>query len=154
VVACSSYGRCHCGCGGKPKRSQVTHAKGSRYKDQPYVFVAGHQARVLHARAGAWSAQGVPVERVRPLLLWLRARHGSLEEVALLVRIPRATLHGYCYNRKRKRVPPDAARAIAELVLAHRRTSGVSIDTWAVPPGLRTRDPVPSGRSQAVGPRP
>jgi hypothetical protein len=144
VSGCRSYGWCHCGCGRRPKRSGVTYALGGRIKGRPYVFVSGHQARVLHPRAGAWSSRGVPVERVRPLLFWLRDQHGSMRIVALLLRMPEATIHGYAYNQKRKRVPPHAAHAIVQLVLLHRRTRS-SLATWEEVPGLRAPREVTPG---------
>jgi hypothetical protein len=100
--------------------------------------VSGHQLRVVHPRAGIWSRNGVPVERVRPLLFWLRERLGSIRAVAVLAGIPEATVRGYAYNRKRKRVPPEAARRIAGLVLAYRKRSG-PLDVWEELPGLRSR---------------
>jgi hypothetical protein len=100
--------------------------------------MSGHQVRVRHPRAGIWSKNGVPVETVRPMLLWLRDRHGSIRLVAELLSMPYATVRGYVYNRKRKRVPPRAARRIADLVLAHRRR-GSALDTWEEAPGVRPR---------------
>jgi hypothetical protein len=88
-----------------------------------------------------WSRRGVEVERVRPLLFWLREQHGSMRAVALLLRMPEATIRGYVYNRRRKRVPPDAARTIVRLVLAHRKARS-PLDTWEELPGLR-RDTCP-----------
>lgn len=92
--------------------------------------------RVAHPHAGIWSRNGVPVERIRPLVFWLRERHGSIRAVATLLRIPEATIRGYVYNTKRKRVPPEAARKIVALVLAHRKSVGL-LDVWEEEPGLR-----------------
>ena len=134
VPACPSYGRCHCGCGALPKRSRATHPATCRSKGRPFTFVSGHQARVLPARAGTWSRNGVAVEKVRPLLFWLRERHGTMRDVAELLQIPESTVRGYVYNRNRKRVPPESARRIANLVLAHRRRGG-PLDLWEETPG-------------------
>ena len=82
LLGCPSYGWCHCGCGTRPKRSEVTYATGSRYRGRPYVFVPGHHLRVVHPRAGMWSKNGVAVEKVRPLVFWLRERHGTMRAVA------------------------------------------------------------------------
>ncbi|HYG73177.1 MAG TPA: hypothetical protein VEC15_12955 [Actinomycetota bacterium] len=136
VPSCSSFGRCHCGCGERPKISQATVDEQARVKGRPFTFVSGHQARVKHPRAGIWSRNGVPIETVRPLLLWLRERHGTMRTVAELLAIPEATVRGYVYNRKRKRVPPRTARRIADLVLAHRSRGG-PLDRWEEQPGLR-----------------
>ena len=144
VVGCHSYGYCHCGCGGRPKRSGVTHASGDRYRDRPFLFVPGHQLRVVHPRAGIWSKNGVPVEKVRPLVLWLRERHGSIRAVAELLGMPESTLRGYVYNRKRKRVPPASAQRIAALVLAHRQPAS-PLDGWEEEPG-----PVNTSRSTSL----
>ena len=111
IVGCRSYGHCHCGCGGRPKRSEVTYVTGSRYRGRPYVFLSGHHLRVVHPRAGTWSKNGVPIERIRPLILWLRERHGSMRAVAELLAMPESTLRGHVYNTKRKRVPPATAGA-------------------------------------------
>lgn len=131
---CAMYARCHCGCAQRPRISKVTYEAGERYRGEPYVFVAGHHVRLFHPRAGAWSRHGVPVERIRPLLLWLRSRHGSVRATAELLQIPEATVRGYMYNRKRKHVPPDAAAAIVSLVLAHRRATD-PLSSWKEPPG-------------------
>lgn len=121
VPGCSSYGTCHCGCGARPKLSQITSPSSSRVAGRPFTFVSGHQLRVVHPRAGMWSRNGIPVHRIRPLLFWLRERHGSIRAVAILLNTPEATIRGYVYNTKRKRVPPHTARKIADLVLAHRK---------------------------------
>lgn len=134
---CPSYGSCHCGCGGHPKLSQVTHERSGRFAGRPFTFVSGHQMRLAHPRTGIWSKKGVPVERVRPLVLWLRDRLGSIRAVATLVQIPEATIRGYVYNTKRKRVPPQAAEKIARLVLAHRKPAG-PLDFWEEQPGIRS----------------
>jgi len=136
LPGCPSYGWCHCGCGGAPKRLAVTHVAGARYRGHPYVFVSGHQLRVVHPRAGAWSNRGVEIEKVRPLLFWLRDHHGSMRAVAALLEIPEATVRGYAYNQRRKRVPPRSARAVVRLVLAHRPPAS-PLDTWEEVPGIR-----------------
>jgi hypothetical protein len=136
VPGCSSYGTCHCGCGARPKLSQITFLSSRRVAGRPFTFVSGHQLRVAHPRAGIWSRNGVPVQRIRPLLLWLRERHGSIRAVAILLDTPEATIRGYLYNTKRKRVPPHTARKIADLVLAHRKQTRL-LDTWEEQPGLR-----------------
>jgi hypothetical protein len=134
---CPSYGRCHCGCGASPKLSQVTFASSARMAGRPFTFVSGHQLRVIHPRAGMWSRNGVPIETIRPLVFWLRDRHGSIRAVAGLLQMPEATLRGYVYNRRRKRVPPQAAKRISDLVLAHRKRAG-SLDMWEEQPGPRS----------------
>ena len=93
---CSFYGRCHCGCGASPKFSQVTFAPSGRMAGRPFTFVSGHQLRVIHPRAGMWSRNGVPIETIRPLVFWLRDRHGSIRAVAGLLHMPEATLRGTC----------------------------------------------------------
>jgi hypothetical protein len=121
VPGCTSYGECHCGCGSRPKVSRVSSQREHRVAGRPFTFVPGHQMRVASGRAGMWSRNGVGVERIRPLVFWLRDRHGSIRAVATLLRMPEGTIRGYVYNTKRKRVPPDAAKRIVALVLAHRR---------------------------------
>ena len=86
--------------------------------------------------AGHWSKNGVPVERVRPLLSWLHERHGTWKAVAGLLRMPVGTIKGYANNTKRRRVPPEAAGRILHLVLAHRR-KGWQLDQWETEPGVR-----------------
>jgi hypothetical protein len=54
-----------------------------RRKGRPFTFVPGHQQRIAHPRAGIWSRNGVPVDRVRPMLFWLRDRNGSMRAVAV-----------------------------------------------------------------------
>jgi hypothetical protein len=141
VPGCSSYGRCHCGCGARPKLSRITSASADRVAGRPFTFVSGHQLRIIHPRAGIWSRNGVRIEEIRPLLSWLRERHGSVRAVAILLEMPEATVRGYMYNTKRKRVPPQAAKKIAALVLAHRKPMR-PLDTWEEQPGLRPIDPL------------
>jgi hypothetical protein len=76
------------------------------------------------------------VERVRPLLVWLHERHGTWRAVADLLRIPVGTIKGYANNRRRVRVPPESARRIQQLVLAHRRRRTL-LDAWETEPGVR-----------------
>jgi hypothetical protein len=134
VPECPSYGRCHCGCEAAPKLSAVTSVPWNRHAGHPFTFVPGHQLRVVHPRAGMWSKQGVPVERVRPLIRWLRVQHGSVRAVAELLDMPESTLRGYLYNAKRKRVPPEAAQRIVALTLAHRKRTR-PLELWEEIPG-------------------
>jgi hypothetical protein len=137
VPDCRLYGRCHCGCGELPTRSVATVAEARRVRGRPYTFRSGHQARVLPRHGGGnWSKHGVPVGRVRPLLQWLHERHGTWDEVAELLRMPKSTIKGYANNARRRRVPPEAARRIQQLVLAHRKRRSV-LDQWESEPGMR-----------------
>jgi hypothetical protein len=133
---CPMYRRCHCGCGGSPTISPATFEPKSRVKGRPYVFRCGHQARVLVRGGGHWSARGIPVEKVRPLLAWLHDRHGTWGKVAMLLRMPVSTVKGYANNSRRRRVPPEAARRIQQLVLTH-RARGTALDQWETVPGIR-----------------
>ena len=92
----------------------------------------------VHPRAGTWSKNGVPIERIRPLILWLRERHGSMRAVAELLAMPESTLRGHVYNTKRKRVPPATAGRIVALVLAHRLPAN-PLDSWEEEPGHLVR---------------
>jgi hypothetical protein len=145
AAGCPSYGRCHCGCGGRPTLSQITHERLGRTAGRPFTFVSGHQLRVAHPRAGIWSRNGVPVEQVRPLIFWLRDRLGSVRAVAVMLQMPEATVRGYVYNSRRKRVPPHAAKRIVRLVLAHRKPNG-PLDIWEEQPGIRLPDVLPMMR--------
>jgi hypothetical protein len=140
---CRLYGRCHCGCGGSPTISVATVTREGRIKGRPFAFMRGHQARVLLRGGGHWSRRGIPVEKVRPLLAWLHDRHGTWGAVAVLLRIPMSTVKGYANNGCRRRVPPEAAKRISELVLAH-RTRGTTLDRWEAEPGVRPRPVIPS----------
>ena len=136
VPGCASHGTCHCGCGARPKPSGITVLSAHRVAGRPFTFVPGHQLRVIHPHAGMWSKNGVPIEQIRPLLFWLRERHGSIKAVATMLDTPEATIRGYAYNTKRKRIPPEAARRIVNLVLAHRKHRR-PLDVWEEQPGLR-----------------
>jgi hypothetical protein len=140
IPGCPQFGTCHCGCGARPKLSQTTFEPTGRVKGRPFIFVPGHQLRVLHPRVGIWAKNGVPVEDIRPFVLWLRERHGTIRAVAVLLEIPESTLRGYVYNTKRKRVPPQTASRIVTLVLAHRKRTG-ALDMWEEQPGLRRAAP-------------
>ena len=131
---CRSYGVCHCGCGERTRRSAETFRRGRRVRGEPYVFCSGHHSRVFpREHGGHWSKNGVPVERVRPLLAWLHERHGTWQGVAELLRIPADTIKGYANNRNRRRVPPDSARRIQQVVLAHRKRRSW-LDQWETEP--------------------
>ena len=78
----------------------------------------------------------MPIEKVRPLLLWLREQHGTIRAVAILLDMPEGTVRGYVYNTKRKRVPPQSARKIVSVVLAHNKQNR-PFDMWEEQPGLR-----------------
>ncbi|MEX0832396.1 MAG: hypothetical protein WD757_05870 [Actinomycetota bacterium] len=65
--------------------------------------------------------------------------------MAVLLRMPEATVRGYAYNLKRKRVPPAAGRAIVRLVLAHKGPTG-PLDLWEESPGFRDESVVWSRR--------
>lgn len=91
----------------------------------------------MHPRAGIWSRNGVPIEKIRPLLLWLREQHGTIRAVAILLDMPEGTIRGYVYNAKRKRVPPRSARKITQVVLAHNKPYR-PLDMWEERPGLRS----------------
>jgi hypothetical protein len=136
VAGCPSYGRCHCGCSDRPKHSAQTFDRGHRTRGEPSVFCAGHHSRIFPRNAGHWSKNGVPVERVRPLLAWLHERHGTWQAVAELLRMPMSTVKGYANNRNRRRIPPEAAQRISELVLAHRKHRSW-LDQWETEPGHR-----------------
>lgn len=134
---CRLYGRCHCGCGEQPTVAPANFQRASRVKGRPYAFRQGHQARIVARQGGIWSRRGVPVERVRPLLEWLHQRHGTWREVGVLLRMPTSTIKGHANNRRRKRVPPEAAKRIQELVLAHRPRARSLLDRWESEPGIR-----------------
>jgi hypothetical protein len=136
---CRSFGTCHCGCGERPTRAIASVVEMKRVRGRPYTFRAGHQARVLIRRSGGhWSKRGIPIERIKPLLTWLHERHGTWEAVASLLRMPTSTIKGYANNSRRRRVPPEAARRIQQLVLAHRpREQASMLDQWESEPGLR-----------------
>lgn len=136
VPGCRLYGRCHCGCGERPTLSPATFERHARIKGRPYAFRRGHQTRVVIRHGGHWSRRGVAVDKIRPLLAWLHQKHGTWEAVATLLRIPTSTIKGYANNARRRRVPPDAARKIQRLVLAH-RNRGSALDRWETEPGFR-----------------
>lgn len=133
---CRLYGRCHCGCGEPPSLSVATVVMESRVQGRPFAFRRGHQARVLVRGGGHWSRRGIPVCKVRPLLAWLHQRHGTWDEVAALLRMSTSTIKGYANNTRRRRVPPEAARRIQQLVMAHRPRRSV-LDQWETEPGWR-----------------
>lgn len=137
IPGCRLYGRCHCGCGERPTISPATFERANRVKGRPYAFGTGHQARVVLRSSGIWSRNGIPVDRVRPLLAWLHRRHGTWKEVAVLLRMPMSTIKGYANNTRRKRVPPESARRIQQLVMAHRSKATSVLDQWENEPGVR-----------------
>jgi hypothetical protein len=120
-LGCPVHGRCHCGCGARTSIARTTVAPRAMRANEPFVFKAGHHLRVQHPRAGAFSRDGVDVERVRPLIFWLRDRHGTMRDVADALGIAESTLRGYAYKQGLKRIPSSRARAIAVAVARFRR---------------------------------
>jgi len=137
---CPQYGWCHCGCGERPTLAKNTLGQSHRVRGEPFIFRAGHHARVFRRQAGHWSKRGVPVERVRPLLVWLHDRHATWASVAELLQMPTSTIKGYANNSARRRVPPESAQRIQQLVLAHRKPA-TFLSQWETKPGLRERSP-------------
>jgi hypothetical protein len=133
---CGLYGRCHCGCGELRTRAPATLVRAGRVKGRPYIFRRGHQTRRVVRSGGHWSRRGIPAAKVRPLLAWLHEQHGIWDQVAVLLRMSTSTIKGYANNAQRRRVPPEAARRIQQLVLAHRRQGSV-LDQWETQPGIR-----------------
>ena len=143
--ACPDRGRCHCGCGEGTQPCAIDRASAGYRKGQPFVFKRGHRARVMTSGRGAWSAKGVEVERVRPLVEWLRSRHGSVRAVAELLDMSPSTLRGYLYKHDIHRVPAPTAAAIASLVLAHRPPRALE-SGWELDPITRWH----AGRSRTL----
>lgn len=129
-AGCERYGACHCGCGRATTISVLTDAEHDRFKGRPFVFTSGHHARVFRRHGGAWTKRGVSADRVRPLIFWLRDRLGSIRAVAEALGVPESTVRGYVYKRRLKRVPPEAAHAVSELVLLHRPQSADPLSRW------------------------
>jgi len=117
---CPEYGRCHCGCGEAPKNARSTDRPRDQWKGQPFVFAQGHHVRLFHPRTGAFCVVGVDAEQVRPLIFWLRSRHGTMSIVARLLGLPESTVRGYAYKQSLRRIPPGNAKIIVRAVLAHR----------------------------------
>lgn len=122
---------------GVPLRVRAVHddlgagdAEHDRLKGRPFVFASGHHARVFRRRGGAWTRHGVSADRIRPLVFWLRDRLGSIRAVAEALGMPESTVRGYVYKRRLKRVPPEAAHAVTELVLLHRPTGADPLSQW------------------------
>lgn len=53
-----------------------------------------------------------------------------MRAVAEALGIPESTVRGYVYKRRLKRVPPEAAHAVSELVLLHRPQSADPLSQW------------------------
>ena len=123
VSTCPRFARCHCGCSKRPRLARVTFDRRAQRLGDPFVFAQGHHVRINHPRSAPFSRQGVDVTAVRPLVFWLRDRHGSMRAVAELLRIPEATIRGYAYKQELKRVPLGTASAIQKAVLDLRRGS-------------------------------
>jgi hypothetical protein len=83
-----------------------------------------------------------------PVAVLARERHGSMRAVAIMLDTPEATIRGYAYNTKRKRVPPATARRIVTLVLAHRKHPR-PLDIWEEQPGLRPFVPLQLRRKRS-----
>ena len=120
---CPLFGRCHCGCGRRTRPTIHDDENLHRRRGMPHVFCSGHHMRIFHPRAGAFVRSGVEIERVRPLIYWLRHRQGSMRAVATLLGVPESTLRGYAYKQSLKRIPPAAAKEIVAAVLTLRQAS-------------------------------
>lgn len=129
VKGCRDYGVCHCGCGGVPSKSIQKHNVGQNApaeKGEPRIFVRGHNP--YRGSPGCWQRTGVPLERIRPLILWAQEQYG-IPGAAKRMGIPWATLNMARYSRTKQTVTPQTARIIVEFVLAHRRRT--SMEPWA-----------------------
>ena len=121
--SCPSFGSCHCGCGRRTKATIHDDVGTSRRRGMPYVFSPGHHMRIFHPGAGAYVRSGVEVTRIRPLIFWLRERHGTMRAVATWLGVPESTLRGYAYKQELQRIPPDAAKKIVAAVMMYRPAS-------------------------------
>lgn len=122
VPECESYGFCHCGCGRRTRLSGYTHYDKDRVKGFPSVYWPSHNIDPTQV-VGCWGSRGIPVERVQPLARWLVKKYGW--EVP---GIPESTIAGIlCPSSKGRRVSPNTARRVVELVEFHRRAR----DPWA-----------------------
>jgi len=64
VPGCSSYGKCHCGCGVRPKVSHITVPSTHRIAGRPFTFPSrGHQLRVIARMPGYGRGTGYPSSR-------------------------------------------------------------------------------------------
>lgn len=125
---CPWFGYCHCGCGTETVMAICNRAKdgpkrGRSIRGHYSIWIRGHNA-LGHGNygPGAWMVNGVPVERIQPLLDWLISQYGEKRRVAGVLGVPDSTLAHWCDNSTRavKHIPKDRAMQIARVVQAHR----------------------------------
>ncbi len=123
IPACPSYGMCHCGECGLPTKV-YGHNKGKKtyVYGEPCINRNGHHDRVAGTNKGRYSYTTVPIERVRPLVTYLRAYHGGLNRDALAARIGLSVgaMNNLLYDRQSKRVSFEVAAIVVAAVTAVR----------------------------------
>lgn len=128
--SCELFGFCHDGCG-LPTRDAPQHRFSGRYatrtetKGRPRMYRHGHaptsrvnlegrEVRVLGGEARR--EQHVPVERVVPLVRWLKERHGNLIMVGVLTGVKRRCLSKILHGRQRSVKTRTAERIVAAVL--------------------------------------
>jgi len=116
VPECPWYGTCHCGCG-RETRPYAAHTKQRFTHGLCCINANGH--RISQSSPGHWGTHGVDVDRIRPLLAWLREELGTYAAVGTVTSIPAASVSSIM-NKPVKRVSPRTASKVVAGVLALR----------------------------------
>ncbi len=83
----------------------------------PLMWVSGHSPG---CKAANRHMQDIPIDRVRPLALWLGRECGTITAACVISGVPRGTFDVLCYSRSRRGVNPKTAAKIVAAVLAVR----------------------------------
>jgi hypothetical protein len=131
ALECPLHGRCHCGCGEEAKINKKSSAPWQRVRGMPAMFSQGHHPKTRASgftgpddprrSVGAPHWHNVPIEKVRPLVLFLAAQYPSARQAAFAIGISESTMHTLKSSKQKKGVSPELARTISAAVLKHRR---------------------------------
>ena len=117
IPGCPLYGVCHCGCGGATSLAMAQDPRFGVIRGLSRVFCRGHQIRRGNRRWARWSVNGVPNERIRPLLAFLKKRYGTCHSVASSLGVSTDVVSRHLRGDRANMNPRIAAR-VAALVLA------------------------------------
>ena len=136
---CKFHGWCHCGCGRAAFVTPQTRANRRWTRGKPLRWVAGHspgsranyQFLAAARPAGPIHRYDIPIERVRPLAVFVHRRAGTIPAAAVLCGLSYGTFNHILYGRKAKGVTPQTAEHVVSAVLAIR--GHLKPDAWHQP---------------------
>lgn len=118
VPQCPLFGVCHCGCGETALISPHNQTDDLFVKNMPHVWRNGHIARRRRELGlivkGSWEVNGVPREKIRNDIIWLRDLYGGISrfELAELMDLTPGTVNNILYSHN-----PNVSKPVADKVM-------------------------------------